>query len=117
MYWRAVKENKLTLTGYILSATGISLSLLLDTELAASLTNNVEAYLQATRTTTFIGAGLLGISIFGISTLSTYQQTRDHINKYKHINKTYADKHFMYCDRAGVRLAAKQAGIKNPYTQ
>ncbi len=112
-YLKCVYANKVTLAGYALIGTGIGIGL-------------IENYHNINPNTAFsnmiiaqiinLGIGCLGITKIGLETLNVYNRTKKHIEKYHTINDEFQGKYNpWHCTRAGVRLAAKEKGLPDPY--
>jgi len=105
-YLKCTWANKLTLAGYLsLLATFVLGYLCKETQLS---------YLGVITCGSLCSSvSLLQSTLFGLETLDTYQEARSYIRKFGKLKETFREiKERDYCTRAGLRLAAKEAGLE-----
>lgn len=111
-YIKCAYANKATLAGFISLPLSIAAGIAgKQLELDHPMIQSV-AYL--TSSILFMGGlYLLHETLYGFDTLEKYQKTKKHILKVGAINQHYSKIHnLFYCSRAGIRLAAKEAGLE-----
>jgi hypothetical protein len=107
---KSVYANKATLLGYgFLGLAGLGMACYFD--IPEDFEN---IYLGIVELTAFLGFSLNILTDFGLQTLKIYQRTRIHIEN----NGTISEKLLrtvppLYCDQAGLRLAAKEANLEH----
>lgn len=101
-YLKAVWANKITLVGYGFLFLGASQ---FDVEM-----NSLEKVLFWSGGG--VGGILLGLSLSATGTRKTYRRTKEHITDFGRLYERYIKKYPRYCDRKGVELAAREAGIE-----
>jgi hypothetical protein len=108
-YAKCVYANKATLVGYASLTANVLLSMLekhgiINLSLGAQ---SLESSLQITT------VALLTVTRFGLDTLNSYYKTKKHISNNLNIDSLFELKFSRaYCNRVGVRLAVKEAGLE-----
>jgi len=108
-YLKCVYANKFTLAGYI-GLTSAFTAIIFKEPLINQITH--EAYAIIIGITFGYSMFSLGVTSFGTETLDSYKRTKNNVNKYGTINDVYYYKHSMYCNKVGVKLALKEAGLE-----
>ena len=111
-YLKAVYHNKFTLLGYlgILTVAGI--------ETATHLLNirvpciemrlSIEGTLAIGGSTSLLGTG------FGATTMKAYRRTKEHIQNFGRVGNPFKEKlRKNYCNKVGVRMAVREAGLED----
>jgi len=108
-YVKCVYANKATLVGYIGAVT--SGVLLFHGKPESQELQGL--YIASVYSLSQLSSVLLGATKFGRETFQSYRRAKKHIQEYETINTKYYDKHKLYCDKVGVRLAAREAGLED----
>lgn len=106
-YSKCAVKNKFVLGGYITLISSFAMSYV---ESRTGIKYPVSSDILFTT-----GSLSLLIARFGVETYLAYTRTKKHINEFGTIDKRFGNRFLSgsYCTQAGIRLAAKDAGLEH----